>query len=124
VTNKSPRCRRILLSIGATTLVGAAVLVAQPGPASAADDCTASGLARTVSGVTSSVADYLDAHPDVNAAFTNMKGQPRQQLRASAEQYLAANPAVRSDLQGIRAPLTAFSQRCGMAMPAGGLLGG
>ncbi|CAN5523259.1 heme-binding protein [soil metagenome] len=112
-----------LLSVGATTIVGAAVLIALPGQASAADDCTASGLARTVSGVTAGVADYLDGHPDVNAAFTNLKGQPRQQMRAGAQQYLDANPAVRSDLQGIRAPLTDFTQRCGMALPAGGLLG-
>ncbi|CAN5661110.1 heme-binding protein [soil metagenome] len=122
MTIRLPRGRLAFLSIGATALVGAAVLVAQPFQAAAADDCTASGLARTVSDVTSSVADYLDAHPEVNTAFTNMKGLPRQQMRASAEQYLAANPAVRSDLQGIRAPLTDFSQRCGMAVPAG-LLG-
>jgi hemophore-related protein len=114
---------RILLNIGATAVVGAAVLIALPAQASAADDCTASGLARTISGVTAGVADYLDTHPDVNAAFTNLKGQPRQQMRAGAQQYLDANPAVRSDLQGIRAPLADFTQRCGMTLPAGGLLG-
>ncbi|CAN5880150.1 hypothetical protein BH09ACT7_BH09ACT7_27760 [soil metagenome] len=123
MTHPFHRGRRAVLSTAAVTAICAVVLIAQPVQASAADDCTASGLARTVSGVTSNVADYLDAHPDVNSAFTNMKGQPRQQLRARAEQYLAANPAVRTDLQGIRAPLLDFTQRCGMAMPAGGLLG-
>ncbi len=124
MTTLLTRVRGTLLSIGAASILGAAVFVSLPGQAAAADDCTASGLARTVSGVTSDVADYLDAHPDVNTAFTNMKGQPRQQMRVSAEQYLAANPAVRSDLQGLRSPLTEFGQKCGMTIPAGGLLGG
>ena len=84
----------------------------------------ASGLARTASAVSASVADYLDAHPDVNAAFTKLKGESRPQMRADAQQYLDANPAVHADLQHLRAPLTDFGQRCGMAMPPLGPLGG
>ena len=118
------RSRVALLSVGATAVIGATVLVALPGQAAGADDCTASVLAHTVSGVTGNVASYLDAHPDVNAAFTNMKGQSRQQMRVSAEHYLAANPTVRSDLQSILAPLTDLAQRCGVSIPAGGILGG
>lgn len=92
-------------------------------PAAAADDCTASNLARTASSVSGGMADYLDAHPDVNDAFTQLKGEPRPQLRADVDRYLDANPSVRADLQHLRAPMTDFAQRCGIALPAGPLGG-
>jgi heme-binding protein len=104
--------------------VTAAVLTVVPAtPAAAADDCTASGLARTVSAVAGSTADYLDAHPAVNDAFTKLKGESRPQMRADAQQYLDANPSVRADLQHLRAPLNDFAQRCGVALPPGPLGG-
>lgn len=112
--------RTIALAIAAAT---AALAVVPSAPASAADDCTASGLARTVSGVAASTADYLDAHPDVNSAFTKLKGESRPQMRADAKQYLDANPSVKADLQHLRAPLNDFAQRCGIALPAGPLGG-
>ncbi|OYN81626.1 heme-binding protein [Mycolicibacterium sphagni] len=102
--------------------VSAAVVVVVPAaPAVASDDCTASGLARTVSEVASSTADYLDAHPDVNDAFTRLKGESRPQMRADAQQYLNANPSVRADLQHLRSPLNDLAQRCGVALPPGPL---
>lgn len=115
-------------SVGRRTFVGvtvtAAVLAVAPAtPAAAAADCTASGLARTISAVAGSTADYLDAHPDVNDAFTKLKGEPRPQMRADAQQYLDANPSVRADLQHVRAPLNEFAQRCGVALPPGPLGG-
>ncbi|MCX2928860.1 heme-binding protein [Mycobacterium sp. CVI_P3] len=104
--------------------VAATALVLLPAtPAAAADDCTASGLARTISGVAASTADYLDAHPDVNDAFTKLKGESRPQMRADAQRYLDANPSVRADLQHLRAPLNDFAQRCGVALPPGPLGG-
>jgi heme-binding protein len=103
--------------------VGVATAGAMAGTAQAAVDCTASGLARTVAGVTNGAADYLDAHPDVNTALTNLKGEPRAQMRADAQKYLEANPGVRADLQTLRTPLTDFGQRCGMSIPVGPLGG-
>ncbi|MCV7216026.1 heme-binding protein [Mycobacterium crocinum] len=112
--------RRIVVGVAA---VGALLAVAPASPATAAADCTASGLARTVAAVAGSTADYLDVHPDVNDAFTRLKGEPRAQMRADAQRYLDANPAVRADLQNLRAPLNEFAQRCGVALPTGPLGG-
>lgn len=112
--------RRTFVGIAVSAAV---VALAPAAPAAASDDCTASGLARTVSAVASSTADYLDAHPDVNDAFTRLKGESRPQMRADAQQYLNANPAVRADLQHLRAPLNDLAQRCGVALPPGPLGG-
>jgi hemophore-related protein len=112
--------RRALVGIAITSAV---LAVAAATPAAAAADCTASGLARTISAVSGSTADYLDAHPDVNDAFTRLKGESRPQMRADAQQYLDANPAVRSDLKNLRAPLNEFAQRCGVSLPQGPLGG-
>ena len=114
-------CVRRCAVIGFAAAIGATGAAAAP--AAAADDCTASVLARTVSSVTASVADYLDAHPDVNDAFTKLKGEPRAQMRADAQRYLEANPTVRADLQHLRAPMTDLAQRCGVALPPGPLGG-
>jgi hypothetical protein len=45
----------------------AAAVIAAP-TASAAPDCSAAGVASTVSSVTGSANQYLSAHPDANAA--------------------------------------------------------
>ncbi|EHB57879.1 hypothetical protein MycrhDRAFT_0314 [Mycolicibacterium rhodesiae JS60] len=122
LTIPAPVRRHTLVGL-AVVGAAAALTLAPATPAAAAADCTASGLARTVSAVAASTADYLDAHPDVNDAFTKLKGEPRPQMRADAQQYLNANPAVRADLQQLRAPLNEFAQRCGISLPAGPLGG-
>nr|WP_255605558.1 heme-binding protein [Mycolicibacterium xanthum] len=75
-------------------------------------DCTAADLARAASGVSNATADYLFTHPDVNGFFTGLKGLDEQAVRASTEDYLNANPQVRTDLQNIRQPLVDFRTRC------------
>jgi hemophore-related protein len=54
----------------------------------------------------------LFAHPDVNAYFTSLKGQPRDDMRQQLKQYMDANPQTHADLEGIRQPLTDFQNRC------------
>jgi hemophore-related protein len=114
------RCSAI---VAAAAVAAAAVFYTIPGQAAAAPgaDCTAATLAHTISGVAAGIGDYLDAHPDVNTAFTNLKGEPRPQMRADAQRYLDANPSVRADLQGLRAPVNDLAQRCGLTVPAGPL---
>lgn len=112
--------RRVLFGSGILAVALAGVFAV---PAAAADDCTASALARTISGVAASTADYLEAHPDVNDAFTRLQGESRPQMRADAQQYLNANPQVRADWQRLRAPLNDLAQRCGVALPPGPLGG-
>jgi heme-binding protein len=92
---------------GAMLFGSAAIAVADPPP-----NCTAADLARTASGVSNATADYLFAHPDVNAFFTGLKGQDRDAMRENTQNYLNANPAVKADLQGIRQPLVDFKGRC------------
>ena len=104
------------------TLTVAVLAVAPATPAAAAADCTASGLARTISAV-AGIRPISDADPDVNDAFTKLKGEPRPQMRADAQRYLDANPSVRAELQQLRAPLNEFAQRCGVELPLGPLGG-
>jgi heme-binding protein len=94
---------------GAMLLGTAATAAAQPPP----PNCTAADLAGIMSGVTAATSAYLFTHPDVNAFFTGLKGQPREQIREQVQSYLDANPQVRADLQGIRQPSVDFRNRCG-----------
>lgn len=83
----------------------------EPAPSSQ-PDCTAADLAQVSSGVAAATSAYLFAHPDVNAYFTSLKGQPRDDMRAQLKQYMDANPQTHADLEGIRQPLTDFQNRC------------
>ena len=67
-----------------------------------------------MSGVSFDVSNYLSTHPDVNAYFTSLKGQPRDQIRDEVQVYLDNNPIVQSELQAIRQPSADFRQRCGV----------
>jgi hemophore-related protein len=51
-------------------------------------------------------------HPDVNAFFSSLKGQPRDQMRNDVKNYMTNNPQVQSDLAGIRQPLRDMKARC------------
>jgi heme-binding protein len=93
---------------GATLLGTAATAVAQPPP-----NCTAADLAGVMSGVSAATSAYLFTHPDVNAFFTGLKGQPKDQIRTQVQSYLDANPQVRAELQGIRQPSVDFRNHCG-----------
>ncbi|BBX32487.1 hypothetical protein MMAG44476_27924 [Mycolicibacterium mageritense DSM 44476 = CIP 104973] len=81
----------------------------------AADEpnCTAADLAGVMAGVSASTSAYLFTHPDVNAFFTSLKGQPKDQIRDQVRTYLDGNPQVRDELQGIRQPSVDFRNRCG-----------
>ncbi|ORB71860.1 hemophore-related protein [Mycobacterium scrofulaceum] len=85
----------------------------EPAPApSSAPNCTAADLARVSAGVAAATSAYLFTHPDVNAYFTSLRGQPRADARDQLKQYMDANPQTHADLEGIRQPLTDFHNRC------------
>ncbi len=86
-----------------------------PAPAPAPPNCTAADLAGVSAGVSASTSAYLFSHPDVNAFFTGLKGQPKSAIKDNVQNYLNANPQVKSDLQGIRQPLLDLKNRCGGA---------
>lgn len=104
---------RVIKTLAVGAVGGAALLVS---PAVAAADpqvpCTAADLARVSAGVSNATADYLTGQPEVNDFFTGLKGQGPEELQASVESYLDANPQVRTQLQGIRQPLADFETRC------------
>ncbi|MBV8965842.1 MAG: heme-binding protein [Mycobacteriaceae bacterium] len=97
----------------AATAVCTAYLWAASAPAAAdPPNCTAGDLAGVASGVAAATSAYLFSHPDANAFFTSLKGQPRDQLSSQAQDYLNANPDVQNDIQQIRQPMVDFRNRC------------
>ena len=109
-----PTTRRALAGvIGAGAITGTVLLASAPTAlADPAENCTAADLASVASGVAADTSSYLFNHPDVNAFFTGLKGQPRSEIRNSVQQYLDANPQVKQDLQSIRQPLVDLRNRC------------
>lgn len=99
-------------AITSALLYGAASAAAQPPAPAPLPNCSAADLAGVTSGVSAATSAYLFTRPDVNAFFTGLKGQPRDQQRANVQSYLDANPQVRADLRGIRQPLVDFKSRC------------
>jgi heme-binding protein len=94
-------------AIAGTMLAGSAATAAADPP-----NCTAADLAGIMAGVSAATSVYLFTHPDVNAFFTGLKGQPREQMRDQVIGYLDMHPQVRADLQGIRQPSKDFRARC------------
>jgi heme-binding protein len=86
-----------------------------PGPAPAAtDDCTAAGLAKTISSVTSAEQAYFAAHPDLNQQLIEFTRQGSFAAMGSFDDYFKQHPEQADDLRGIQSPLGAFKDRCGM----------
>ena len=100
---------------GAMIFGAAATAAADPPPP---PNCTAADLANVSSGVSAATSSYLFSHPDVNAFFTGLKGQPRSAVADDVQNFLNTNPQVQTDLQGIRQPLVDFRNQCGAPGPA------
>jgi hemophore-related protein len=101
------------LGIGAVT----GTLLCAPGIAAAdpqqrPPNCTAADVAGVTAGVAAATSAYLFTHPEANAFFTDLQGQPRDQMREDVQNYVDANPQVQADLEHIRQPLTDIRQRC------------
>ena len=117
LSSARPVRRTVIGAIGAGALAGALIVgtaataAAEPPPAPP-PNCTAADLAGVMAGVAAATSAYLFTHPDVNAYFTSLKGQPKDQIRAQVQTYLDANPQVRTDLQGIRQPSVDLRNRC------------
>jgi heme-binding protein len=102
---------------GAMLFGGAAPALAQPTPtptpaAPLPPGCTAGDLAQVSAGVASATADYMFSHPDVNAFFTSLRGQPLDEIRGDVQTYFNDHPQAQSDLTTIRQPLTDLRNRC------------
>jgi heme-binding protein len=98
-------------AIAAAMLFGsAASALADPPPPP--PGCSAADFEQVTSQVAAATSDYFFTHPDVNAFFSSLRGQPRDQMRANIRTYLDANPQAKSDLEGIRQPMHDLKTRC------------
>ncbi len=113
--------RGVAGAFAACALSGAVVGTVAVPTASAADPCSASGLASTASGVLASAGTYLDAHPDANNVLTAAGSQPRDQAKSNVQAYFLAHPGEFLDLKGIAQPLTDLRNQCGVAVTPGQL---
>ncbi|MUL84810.1 MULTISPECIES: heme-binding protein [unclassified Mycolicibacterium] len=111
--------RAVAATIGAGAVTGAmlvgtipSALADPPPPPPPAPGCSAGEFEQVTSQVSAATAAYLFEHPDVNAFFSTLKGQPKDQIRDQVKTYLAANPQTQSDLAGIRQPLHDMKNRC------------
>ncbi|MDT5008811.1 MAG: heme-binding protein [Mycobacterium sp.] len=114
--------RRGIVGVCASALLSgvAAAIVTAP-TAAAAPDCSASGVADTVSTTTGSARQYLDAHPGANQAVTAALSQPRPQAAANLRGYFTAHPQEYYDLRGILAPIGDTQRTCNVNVLPGEL---
>ena len=106
--------RRGLYGVFAACMIGggATAAVAVPSATAATDPCAASEIARTIGSVATNTGNYLDTHPDTNAAVTSATQQSGPQAVAALKTYFDAHPQAGKDLQTIQQPLTALSGKC------------
>jgi heme-binding protein len=113
--------RTVAGGIGTGAITGAMLFgvaaTAAADPPAPPPNCTAADLAHVSSGVSEATSTYLFTHPDVNAFFTGLKGQPRSEVGDDVQNYLNANPQAQADLQDIRQPLVDFRDGCGAPGP-------
>lgn len=93
------------------------------------DPCSPSEMMRGRAAVMDQMADYLDAHPDVEQALrqTMQMGSPRER-HVAMQGYLQAHPDVAADMKNIRQPMMDRRANCGLPpqeMPMqGGMMSG
>ncbi|TPG35670.1 hemophore-related protein [Mycobacterium hodleri] len=104
-------------AIAAGAIAGAVFFGAAPSaladpPPPPAPGCSAADFEQVKGGVSTATSAYFFTHPDVNAFFSTLKGQPRDQVKQEIKDYLDANPQTKSDLEGLRQPLNDMKVRC------------
>ena len=74
--------------------------------------CTAADVTAVEAQVATAMTGYLFTHPDVNAFFTSLDGLNRSESQSKAQDYLAANPQIKAEIDAMRQPATALRDRC------------
>ena len=80
--------RAVVGAIGTGAVAGAMFLAAAPSALAAPPYCTAGDVAQVRANVSAATSAYLFTHPWVNEFFTNLQGQPRDQIRTQVQDYL------------------------------------
>jgi heme-binding protein len=96
---------------GVTLFSGVPAALADP-PPPPPPGCSAADFEQVKGEVSTATSAYMFSHPDVNAFFSTLKGQPKDQIRQQVKNYFAANPGAQSDLAGIRQPMRDMKNRC------------
>jgi hemophore-related protein len=116
-----PSCRRALTgAVGVGAVAGAMLFgaipsaLADPGPNPPPPNCTAGDLEQVRAEVSAGRSAYLFTHPEVNDFFTSLQGQTGDQRRSKVKAYLASNPQIQAELQGVDQPLVDARTRCGI----------
>ena len=118
VNRRNARPGIVGFSAGCVLAGAVAATIAAPA-ASAAPDCSPSGVANTVT-VTGSARDYLNNHPGANQAVTAAYSQPPSVAAGNLRSYFTANPTEYYELRGILAPIGDTQRQCNVAvLPAG-----
>ena len=108
--------RAAAAAIGAGAVAGAMLFGTVPSaladPPPPPPGCSAADLEQVKADVSAATSGYLFSHPDVNAFFSSLKGQTKDQVRGQIQTYLNNNPQTKSDLAGIRQPLHDMKSRC------------
>lgn len=103
------RAAAAVLGAGAVLIAGAATAAADPAPG-----CTAGDITSVESQVAAAMSAYFFTHPDVNALFSSVQGLSKADAASKTKAFLAANPQVQNDINGIRGPVFDLRQRCGI----------
>lgn len=96
---------------GVMVFGGAASALADPPPPPPLG-CSAADFEQVKGDVSTATSGYFFTHPDVNAFFSTLKGQPRDAVEKQVKDYYAANPQVQAEMNGIRQPMRDFKARC------------
>jgi hemophore-related protein len=109
--------RAAVAAAGAGAIAG--VMLFSGAPSALADPpppppvgCSAADFEQVKGDVSVATAGYFFTHPDVNAFFSTLKGQPRDSISQQVKDYYAGNPQVQSEMAGIRQPMRDFKARC------------
>jgi heme-binding protein len=93
----------------------AATTIAAPS-AAAAPDCSAGGVANTVSSATGTARNYLANHPGANQVIVAAQGEPRPEAESNIRAYFTANPGEYYELRGILAPIGDTQRQCNVSV--------
>jgi heme-binding protein len=81
------------------------------------DQCSPAAMMRAHAAAMTQMADYLDAHLDVQEALTSARNMPTpQQRQAAMNDYNAAHPDVAAAFQNMHQPVTNLMTSCGLSM--------
>ncbi|WP_234812983.1 heme-binding protein [Mycolicibacterium confluentis] len=107
----------MLAAVGAAGLMALAS-AGTVNAAPSAEQCSPAAMMRAHAGAMTQMADYLDAHPDVQQVFTNARSQSTPEARREViESYNDTHPDVATAMKNIHQPVQDLRTQCGLTKP-------